>query len=144
MSSYQKVIIVGNLGQDPNTIKFDGEGQVSNVSVATTEKWKNKEGEKQESTEWFRCVLRNKLSELAEKYLSKGDKVLFEGKMKTRKYQNQEGQDVYFTEMIVVSMQFLSTKGIYQGTQQQAGQSNNSQPSAGTYQDMGDNDDLPF
>lgn len=144
MSSYQKVIIVGNLGQDPNTIQFDGGGQVSNVSVATTEKWKNKEGEKQESTEWFRCVLRNKLSELAEKYLSKGDKVLFEGKMKTRKYQNQEGQDVYLTEMIVVSMQFLSTKGANQGAQQQTGQSNASQPSAETYQDTGNNDDLPF
>ncbi|MEE8364814.1 MAG: single-stranded DNA-binding protein [Gammaproteobacteria bacterium] len=97
-----KAIIVGTLGQDPD-VKYTASGSpVVNVSVATNETWKDKQtGEAQERTEWHRIVIFGKIAEVAEKYLKKGSQVYFEGKIQTRKWQDQSGQDRYTTEIVV-------------------------------------------
>lgn len=109
MSSYNKVILVGNLGDDPQTNVFEN-GQVTNFTMATSETWKDKNtGEKKELTEWSRIVLRNELSKLAEQYLKKGSKVLIEGKMRTRKWTDGNNIERYTTEIHGTNMTFLST-----------------------------------
>lgn len=109
MSSYNKVILVGNLGDEPQTNIFES-GQVTNFTMATSETWKDKvTGEKKELTEWSRIVLRNELSKLADKYLKKGAKVLIEGKMRTRKWNDNNGVDRYTTEIHASNMTFLSS-----------------------------------
>ena len=109
MSSYNKVILVGNLGDEPQTNIFES-GQVTNFTMATSETWKDKgTGEKKELTEWSRIVLRNELSKLADKYLKKGAKVLIEGKMRTRKWTDNNGVDRYTTEIHASNMTFLSS-----------------------------------
>ena len=97
-----KAIIIGTLGQDPD-VKYTASGSpVVNVSVATNETWKDKQtGEAQERTEWHRIVIFGKIAEVAEKYLKKGSQVYFEGKIQTRKWQDQSGQDRYTTEIVV-------------------------------------------
>ena len=90
MSTYLKVIALGNIGQDPETKHFEGGGQLTNLSIATTETWKDKQtGEKKSVTEWSRVVFNGKLSEIVDKYVKKGDKILVEGKLRTRKWTNQ-------------------------------------------------------
>ena len=97
-----KAIIVGTLGQDPDVKYTAGGSPVVNVSVATNETWKDKQtGEAQERTEWHRIVIFGKIAEVAEKYLKKGSQVYFEGKIQTRKWQDQSGQDRYTTEIVV-------------------------------------------
>lgn len=109
--SYQKVIIIGNLGAEPTTTHFDGGGQLSQLSVATTEHWNDKAtGEKKERTEWHRVVLNGKLSELAEKFLEKGSKVLIEGTLRTRDYTDGQGVTRYTTEIYGQTMKFLSSQ----------------------------------
>lgn len=148
MSSYQKVIICGNLGQDPNTKIFDGGGQVSNFSVATTEVWKNNTGEKQERTEWHNIVVNGKLSEIADKYLNKGDKVLIDGSLRTRKWTDQNGVDKYTTEIMCRNLTMISTKRPEAKpeslTRDQPSQKppNEHHPDSNNQQD--DHDDLPF
>lgn len=111
MSTFCKVTIVGNLGNDPETKRFDNGGQLTNLSVATTENWKDKNtGEKKSITEWNRVVMNGKLSEIAEKYLKKGDKVLIEGKLRTRKWTDQASVDHYTTEIICRELVMLSSK----------------------------------
>ena len=97
-----KAIILGTLGQDPD-IKYTGSGKpVVNISVATNESWKDKQtGENQERTEWHRIVIFGKLAEIAAQYLKKGSQVYFEGKIQTRKWQDQSGQDRYTTEIVI-------------------------------------------
>ena len=96
-----KVILTGNLGADPE-VRYTQSGiPVATFSVATTERWKDKDGNKQESTEWHRVVVWNRLAEIAGEYLSKGSKVLVEGKMVTRKWQDQGGNDRYTTEVVL-------------------------------------------
>lgn len=110
MSSYNKVTLVGNLGQDPETKIFENGGQLTNISIATSETWKDKTtGEKKTLTEWSRVRLNNKLSELADKYLSKGDKVLIEGKLRTRKWTDDKGVVRYATEVIAREMVFFNS-----------------------------------
>lgn len=109
-----KVILIGNLGADPEIRYFPSGDAVANFNIATSESWKDKTtGEPQERTEWHRVVIRGKLAEIAKQYLHKGSKVYIEGKLRTRKWQSQDGQDRYTTEVIVDfngSMQMLDTR----------------------------------
>ena len=107
MASVNKVILVGNLGKDPD-VRFMPNGEaVCNFSIATTDSWKDKSGAKQERTEWHNIVMYRKLAEIAGEYLKKGRPVYVEGRLQTRKWQTKEGQDRYTTEIIADSMQML-------------------------------------
>lgn len=108
MRGVNKVIIIGNLGADPEARQFNNGGSVTNISVATSEQWTDKQsGEKREATEWHRVSLFNRLGEIAAQYLRKGSKVYIEGSLRTRKYQDQSGQDRYITEIRADQMQML-------------------------------------
>ena len=108
MASINKVILVGNLGRDPETRYMPDGGAVTNVSIATTDTWKDKtSGEKKEATEWHRVVFFNRLAEVAGEYLKKGSQVYVEGRLRTRKWQDKEGQDKYTTEIVCDTMQML-------------------------------------
>ena len=108
MASINKVILVGNLGRDPETRYMPEGGAVTNVSIATTDTWKDKtSGEKKEATEWHRVVFFNRLAEIAGEYLKKGSQVYVEGRLRTRKWQDKEGQDKYTTEIVCDTMQML-------------------------------------
>lgn len=103
-----KVIIVGNLGGDPETNYLPSGGSVTNINVATSEKWKDKNtGQDQERTEWHRIVFFNRLAEIAAQYLTKGSKVYVEGHLRTRKWQDKDGNDRYTTEIVARDMQML-------------------------------------
>lgn len=107
-----KVILVGNLGQDPETRYMPSGGAVTNVTIATSETWKDKQsGQPQERTEWHRVVFFNRLAEIAGEYLKKGSKVYVEGSLRTRKWQDQSGQDKYTTEIVAAEMQMLDGRG---------------------------------
>lgn len=102
MSGVNKVIILGRIGQDPEIRYMPNGSAVSNISVATSEKWKDKQtGQQQEAAEWHRVVVFGKLAEICGEYLRKGSEVYFEGKLQTRKWTDQQGQDKYTTEVIV-------------------------------------------
>ncbi len=107
-----KVIILGNLGNDPETRYMPSGGAVTNISVATSESWKDKQtGQETERTEWHRVVFFNRLAEIAGEYLRKGSKVYIEGSLRTRKWQDQNGQDRYTTEIVASDMQMLDSRG---------------------------------
>ena len=108
MKGINKVIIVGNLGADPD-VKYTASGSaIANISVATTESWKDKQsGEKQEKTEWHRVVFFNRLAEIVGEYLAKGSQVYVEGKLQTRKWTDKDGVDRYTTEVVAQEMQML-------------------------------------
>jgi single-strand DNA-binding protein len=107
-----KVIIVGNIGQDPEVKYMPSGGAVTNVSIATSETWKDKNtGQPQERTEWHRVVFFNRLGEIAGEYLKKGSKVYVEGSLRTRKWQAQDGTDRYTTEIVASEMQMLDGRG---------------------------------
>lgn len=149
MSGVNKVIILGRIGQDPE-IRFMPNGNaVANISVATSEKWKDKQtGQQQESTEWHRVVVFGKLAEICGEYLRKGSEVYFEGKLKTRKWTDQQGVEKYTTEIIVDingQMQMLGggnnqsqqsnnqSQGGYNAPQQQQRPQQQSAPQGGGY-----------
>src|SRR3990172_387409 len=112
MASVNKVILVGNLGRDPETRYNPEGGAICHISVATTDTWKDKtSGEKKERTEWHRIVFFNRLAEIAGEYLKKGSKVFVEGSLRTRKWQDKNGQDRYTTEIVGNEMQMLDSKG---------------------------------
>ena len=108
-----KVILVGNCGQDPETRVIPSTGaSVTNLSVATSESWKDKvTGDQQERTEWHRVVFINRLAEIAGEYVRKGSKLYIEGSLRTRKWQGQDGQDRYTTEIVGSEMQMLDSRG---------------------------------
>jgi len=107
-----KVILIGNLGADPETKFMPSGGAVTNIRLATSESWKDKNsGQMQERTEWHRVVFFNKLGEIAGEYLKKGSKVYVEGSLRTRKWQGQDGQDRYSTEIVADQMQMLDGRG---------------------------------
>ena len=115
MAGVNKVIILGNLGKDPEVRFMPNGGGVANLTIATSESWKDKQtGEQKEKTEWHRVVMFGKLAEIAGEYLKKGSKVYIEGALQTRKWQNQEGKDQYTTEIVVQGfngiMQMLDSK----------------------------------
>jgi single-strand DNA-binding protein len=111
MASVNKVIVVGNLGRDPETRYMPDGAAITNVSVATSFQWTDKaSGEKKEETEWHRVVFRGKLAEVAGEYLKKGSQVYVEGRLRTRKWQDKEGQDRYTTEIVAERMQMLGAR----------------------------------
>lgn len=107
MPSVNKVILMGNLGKDPEVRFMPNGDAVCNFSIATTDSWKDKAGERQEKTEWHNIVMYRRLAEIAGEYLKKGRPVYIEGRLQTRKWQTKEGQDRYTTEIIADSMQML-------------------------------------
>lgn len=108
--SVNKAILVGRLGKDPETRYMTNGEAVTNVSLATSENWKDKNGERQERTEWHNLVFYRRLAEIAGEYLKKGSQVYVEGKIQTRKWQDKEGRDRYTTEIVVNEMQMLGSK----------------------------------
>ncbi len=111
MASLNKVMLIGNLGKDPEVRYTTSGSAVASFSVATTEKYKNKSGEWEEKTEWHNVTLWARLAEIAGEYLSKGKTVYIEGRLQTRKWQDKEGKDRYTTEIVGEKMQMLSPKG---------------------------------
>jgi single-strand DNA-binding protein len=106
-----KVMLIGHLGDEVKMHHFDGGGSIARISLATNESYTNKNsGEKINNTEWHNLVAKNKVAEIFEKYLSKGDKIYVEGRIKSRKWQNESGEDRYTTEIIVNEFTFLSNK----------------------------------
>ena len=162
--SVNKVILVGRLGAEPESRAFPNGGSICNLRIATSESWKDRQtGERQERTEWHRVVLRNRLGEIAQQYLHKGSQVYIEGRIQTRKWQNQQGQDQYTTEIVANEMTMLDSRGAGGGSsmgdtsfdqrpQQSSGGYNNApqpaSPSAGPDYGGGDadyyDDDIPF
>ena len=148
MSGVNKVIILGNLGKDPDVKYMPNGDAVVNFNIATSEAWKDKAtGERREKTEWHRIVIFRKLGEIAANYLKKGSKVYLEGKLQTRKWQGQDGTDRYTTEIVANQMQMLDRKPegneehthqkqAYQNTKQQQHQP---QVTSGSF-----DDDIPF
>jgi single-strand DNA-binding protein len=111
MASVNKVILVGNLGKDPESRYMPNGDAVVNITLATTDSWKDKQsGEKKEATEWHRVVFFGKLAEIAGQYLKKGRQVYIEGALKTRKWQDKEGQDRYTTEIVANEMKMLGSR----------------------------------
>jgi single-strand DNA-binding protein len=110
MASVNKVILVGNLGRDPETRYTTSGDAVTNVRLATTDTWKDKAGEKQERTEWHNIVFYGRQAEIAGEYLKKGRQIYVEGRLQTRKWQDKEGQDRYTTEIIADRMQMLGSR----------------------------------
>lgn len=158
--SVNKVILVGRLGAEPESRAFPNGGSICNLRIATSESWKDRQtGERQERTEWHRVVLRNRLGEIAQQYLHKGSQVYIEGRIQTRKWQDQNGQDRYSTEIVGNEMTMLDSRGSSGGDtsfdqaprQQSGGYNNAPQPAsqqAGPDYGGGDadyyDDDIPF
>lgn len=150
MASVNKVILVGNLGRDPETRYMPNGDAVTNIAIATTEKWKDKNtGEKKEAVEWHRVTFYRQLAEIAGKYLKKGSSVYLEGKLQTRKWTDKEGVERFTTEIIADTMQMLSGK--QEGTSDDyasAAQRQQQNPAASHKQSSGGpsdfSDDIPF
>ncbi|MCX7891585.1 MAG: single-stranded DNA-binding protein [Burkholderiales bacterium] len=112
MASVNKVILVGNLGADPETRYTPGGEAITNIRVATTDRWKDRaSGETKESTEWHRVALFGRLAEIAGEYLKKGSQVYIEGRLRTRKWQDKDGHERYSTEIVADQMQMLGARG---------------------------------
>lgn len=141
-----KVILVGNLGQDPEVRYSPNGGAIANISVATSESWKDKNtGEQVEKTEWHRVVFFRRLAEIAGEYLKKGSKVYIEGKLQTRKWQDKNGQDRYTTEIIANEMQMLDSRGGSTNfSQAEPAAASNSGASIDAPPPMDFDDDIPF
>ncbi len=139
-----KVILIGQLGQDPEVKFMPNGGAVANITVATSEKWKDKNtGEQKENTEWHRVVFFRRLAEIAGEYLKKGSKVYIEGKLQTRKWQDQSGNDRYTTEIVANEMQMLDSRS--QGTNQAQPAQQNQQQQAQPGNSLDDfEDSIPF
>ena len=143
-SGINKVIIVGNLGQDPEIKYTAGGAAVTTLSIATSDSWKDKDsGMDQERTEWHRVVLWRRLAEIAGEYLKKGSKVYIEGQLQTRKWE-QEGQTRYTTEIIARDMQFLDSRGSSNSSSTQNSSEMNDQSAADVPDSAIDDDDIPF
>ena len=150
-----KVILIGNLGKDPETRSFANGGSVTNVTLATSDSWKDRDGNQQERTEWHNVVFHNKLGEIAAMYLRKGSKVYVEGAIRTRKWQDKEGKDRYTTEIHANEMQMLDSKNSGGGTaggDDFGGRSSAprerapaaAKPAAAAADDHFEDDDIPF
>ena len=140
--SVNKVILIGNLGDDVKMHYFDDKNSVGRFPIATSESYTSKSGEKVTTSDWHNIVVRNRLAEICEKYLSKGDKIYCEGKLKNRQWE-QDGVKRYSTEVQVIEMTFLSTK---KTTKSSTNLPQNNQPSARTPKTVSieENDDLPI
>ncbi len=142
MASVNKVILIGNLGKDPETRYMSNGDAVTNITLATTDTWKDKNGEKQEKTEWHRVTFYRKLAEIAGKYLKKGRPVYIEGRLETRKWTDKNGVDRYTTDIIASDMKMLGGKQTGADSGNDApGRSSQHHPGTG-FDDM--DDDIPF
>ena len=145
-----KVILVGNLGADPEVKYMPSGSAVANITIATSESWKDKQsGEQQDRTEWHKVVFFNRLAEIAGEYLKKGAKVYVEGSLRTRKWQDKNGQDRYTTEIVASEMQMLDGKGAASGAAQTQSQPDYAQTTpvketASPAADDSFDDDIPF
>ncbi len=147
-----KVILIGNLGKDPDVRYMPNGNAVANVTIATSESWKDKNtGEMQERTEWHRVVFFRRLAEIVGEYVKKGSKIYVEGRLQTRKWQDQGGQDRYTTEIVADQMQMLDSRGSgggggsYGGAQATPSSApQQSAPAAAPMPDDGFDDDIPF
>ena len=135
MASVCKVILIGNLGKNPETRFMSSGDAVTNITLATTETWKDKNGEKQEKTEWHRVTFYRKLAEIAWEYLRKGSQVYIEGKLETRKWTDKNGMERYTTEINASDMKML-------GSKQQSSSGQQSASNSSGFEDM--DDDIPF
>jgi single-strand DNA-binding protein len=148
MASVNKVILIGNLGADPETRYLPSGDAVTNIRIATTDTWKDKSGEKQEHTEWHRVAFFGKLAEIAGEYLKKGSPVYVEGRIRTRKWQDKEGQERYSTEIVADRMQLLGgrSSGSESMSREPAaaivGSAKAAPKKAGAFDEM--DDDIPF
>lgn len=146
-----KVILIGNLGKDPDVRYMPNGNAVANITIATSESWKDKNtGEMQERTEWHRVVFFRRLAEVVGEYVKKGSKIYVEGRLQTRKWQDQGGQDRYTTEIVADNMQMLDSRGSGGGGGgsfgggAQAPAAPQSAPAAAPMPDDGFDDDIPF
>ena len=141
MPSINKVMLIGNLGKDPEMKYMTSGDAIANLTLATTENWKDKAGEKQEKTEWHRVSMFGRLAEIAGEYLKKGASIYIEGKLQTRKWQDKEGNDRYTTEIVANEMKMLGGKP---GADRQERESHT--PSAPKERQPGEDmeDDIPF
>ena len=153
MASVNKVILIGNLGKDPETRYLPSGDAVTNITVATTESWKDKKsGDKQEHTEWHRISFFGRQAEVAGEYLKKGSPVYIEGRIRTRKWQDKEGQDRYSTEIVADRMQLLGSRGggssggegggMREAPSSSGGSKAPAKKSGGSFDDM--DDDIPI
>lgn len=148
MSGINKVILIGRLGNDPEVKYMQNGGAVANISVATSEKWKDKNtGEQKEHTEWHRITFYRRLAEVVGEYLHKGSMIYVEGKLQTRKWQDQQGNDRYTTEIIANNMQMLDSRGSAAPAQDQHNQAKSNgyqtqQPSTSNMDDF--DEEMPF
>ena len=149
-SGINKVIIVGNVGQEPEVKQTTNGGTIVNLSIATSESWKGKDGNQQERTEWHRVVFFNRLAEIVEQYVKKGSKLYIEGSLRTRKWQTPNNEDRYTTEIVASEMQMLDSRGGATGEggekarfQSADGGQSSSQPANNSSQ-SGFDDDIPF
>jgi single-strand DNA-binding protein len=153
MASVNKVILVGNLGADPETKYLPSGDAVTNIRLATTDRWKDKaSGETKEATEWHRIAFFGRLAEIAGEYLKKGSQVYVEGRIRTRKWQDKEGQDRYSTEIVADTMQMLGSRSGAGEPREPRGEAGGARPAeakapaakkpAGKFDDM--EDDIPF
>lgn len=143
MASVNKVILVGNLGRDPEVRNMANGEAVCNFSIATTDSWKDKSGQKQERTEWHNIVMYRRLAEIAGEYLKKGTPVYIEGKLQTRKWQDKDGNDRYTTEIIADQMQMLGSRGDG-GGQSSVPRQQQKAPAPQQSAPDGAGDDIPF
>ncbi len=149
MASVNKVILIGNLGKDPETRYMSNGDAVTNITLATTDTWKDKNGEKQEKTEWHRVTFYRKLAEIAGEYLKKGRSVYIEGRLETRKWTDKAGIERYTTDIIASDMKMLGNRsgsGSFESPdhEEDNSASNRSSSAKGTsgFDDM--DDDIPF
>lgn len=154
MASVNKVILIGNLGKDPETRYMSNGDAVTNITLATTDNWKDKNGEKQEKTEWHRITFYRKLAEIAGEYLKKGKSVYIEGRLETRKWTDKQGVERYTTDIIANDMKMLGgggksdrgdssqDDGFEQGKSSTPGRSHSNMPTGTGFDDM--DDDIPF
>lgn len=141
-----KVILIGNVGKDPDVKHLENDLSLARFPMATSERFKNRNGERTERTEWHNIVVWRGLARVVEDYVKKGSQLYIEGRIQTRKYQDRDGNDRYMTEIVAENMKMLDKKGSGSGSAQQAApQSNTAQDAAGApdYSSQPD-DDLPF
>jgi single-strand DNA-binding protein len=141
MASVNKVILIGNLGKDPETRYMPNGDAVTNITVATTDTWKDKNGEKQEKTEWHRVTFYRKLAEIVAEYLKKGNSIYIEGRLETRKWTDKEGIERYSTDIIASDMKMLGSKSS-EARQADSERTKTTTQTGTGFDDM--DDDIPF
>lgn len=144
MAGVNKVIILGRLGKDPELRALDSGSKVCTMTIATSESYKNQQGERQEKTEWHSIILWNKLAELADSYLQKGREVYIEGKLQTRSWEDQTGQKKYKTEIMATSLNFVGSKSDNAPVPQQQYPKPQNEAEIGSEFPDAQEDDLPF